>query len=313
MPLSAPLESTDRRRDLLAVIALGFAVVVSYLAPVFTSDGVKDPTAFVDAIRSIRDTLSPGDRVVIHPPWRDDATRAVLAANVLPPGVEVSEAFNPRHGDRWGRVVFVIDRGASGLPAEVRRRVGDFGTTLGDEGGLRVVLVDDSDLAAPSFAAYLAGAQVSVESSVGAITRCKWDRVKARHVCPGLPGWMHVGEEDVVTEQKRERCVWAHPISGGKVSIRFEGTTVGPALTLAHALADSAMSNKSGAPVTASVFVDGKLIGRDAKQNRAGFDTRTFKVPPAQQGTKKNVSVEITTRDDGARHYCFRLASEDVK
>lgn len=298
------------RRDLAIVIGLFLALALSYLSPLLTRDGVDGVAPFVNAVKANATALAAADRVVVHPPWRDDAADAIREAKILPRSVDVSEAFAPKHQETWGKVAFVIDRTAPGLPAAVRSRIAQFGTTLSDDGTIRVVIVDDSGKTTDRFGRVLAKAMVTVEDKTGKITRCRWDGAAGKHVCPGLPSWMHVGEENVATKGKNERCIWAHPISGGKVSVRFQGVTVGEKLVLSHALADSAMRNQRGAPVTASVFVGGTLLGRDAKQNRAGFDAKTLVVPEGQRGKNKNVRVEVTTRDDGARHYCFRLRSE---
>lgn len=301
------------RRDLAIVIGLFLALALAYLSPLFTSDGVDGTKPFVEAAKANATALSAVDRLIVHPPWRDDAAEAIRQAGVLPKSVDVSEAFAPKYQEAWGQVAFVIDRSAPGLPAAYHSRISEFGRVLSDDGTIRVVIVDDTGKTTARFGRLLAKAMVTVEDKVGKITRCKWDGGAGKHVCPGLPSWMHVAEKNVATQGKNERCIWAHPTSGGKVSVRFQGVTVGEKLLLSHALADSALRNKSGAPVTASVFVGGTLVGRHAKQNRAGFESKSFAVPDSKRGKKKNVRVEITTRDDGARHYCFRLSSEGGK
>ncbi len=288
--------------------ALALALILSFLSPLFGTDAVEGTAPFVAAVRAAKAGLQDADRVIVHPPWRDDVAAAIRDANILPPGVDASEAFAPRHAEPWGAIGFVLERGAP-LPATLANRIAAHGKVLADQNGVQVVLVDDTSAASSDFSARLSKAQVTIEKQGGDITRCKWDAVKRRHTCPGHPGWMHVGLETVVTNKKNERCIWAHPTTGGKVAVRFEGVTVDKELELSHALADSAMRNKSGKPVTASVFVGGALVGRHAKQNRPGFDRKRLTVPEGKRGKNKNVRVEITTRDDGARHYCFRLRS----
>jgi len=119
--------------DALVVAAFALSLFVVALTPWWTSDGVRDPAAFVAALEASRELVRPGDRVVVHPPWRDDVVAAIERARIVPDGVVVSTAFAPKHGARVPPLVIVRDVGAPGLSRALRavldeasaRRTGD--------------------------------------------------------------------------------------------------------------------------------------------------------------------------------------------
>ena len=125
--------------------------------------------------------MAPGDRVLVHPPWRDDVVTA-LAALPWPKGVVVSEAFAPRHGDVWPNLVVVADRRWP-LPAVIQERQGT--TVVEDHGdivvfrlGGRAAATTTTTTDAEAFD--LAAAHVFVVEG-GAQTECPWNATRARH------------------------------------------------------------------------------------------------------------------------------------
>jgi hypothetical protein len=123
-------------------------------------------------------------------------------------------------------------------------------------------------------------------------------------LCPGLPEWMFVGDHEMPIGGAVQRCWWSHPTSNGVVRVRWPSVDLGKGAVFSHALSDPAAANPTGAPVTATIVVAGSAVARaSTTPGRAGFTS--VNVPPG--GSDVELVVEVTTPDDGQRHYCFRL------
>lgn len=297
-----------RLSSLLALLALLIGLVVSAVQPLLPRDGVEDVAPFVSAVRAKAAELRAGDTVLVHPPWRHDVVTALEQAGLLPRGVKATVALGLAHGKDPGRVLVVADAGAPPLPRSRRRQLG----VVERVAGLEVAWLSGPGAAATSTSASDLGAQVAlarvhVERSDGSLVKCTWDDDRARHTCLGLPEWMYVGAEAQMVAGHPTRCVWSHPITGGKVVIRYDGVRLRDKLHFAHALADTAAGKAGGAPVTAEVLVDGRSLGRSKRSNQAGFARKIFEVP--SRGEPAALTLEITTPNDGARHYCWTLTT----
>ncbi len=300
-----------RLSSLLALLALVIGLGVSLVQPLLPRDGVTDTAPFVEAVRSLRSELRAGDTVLIHPPWRHDVVRALQEAEVLPTGAKATVALALPHGADPGRVLVVVDPGAPPLPRARRRQLGE----LEQKGAVEVAWLsasddDDASAGATDLGAQVALARVHVEKPDGTRVTCRWDDGKGRHLCPGLPSWMYVGPESQMVGGDPARCVWSHPITGGKVVIRYDGVRLLDELVFRHALSDTAAGNANGAAVTAEIFVDGKSLARSVRSNRAGWARKSMATP--RPGERAAVSIEITTPNDGARHYCWTLETRSA-
>ena len=105
----------------LAVFAASLLAVVA--TPWCTADRVRDPEAFVTAVRQAGGLVQPGDIVLVHPPWRDDVVDAIERAHVLPAGAVATTAFAPRHGEAalLPALVVVRDADAPDMPRVLAR------------------------------------------------------------------------------------------------------------------------------------------------------------------------------------------------
>lgn len=290
--------------SLLALLALVIGLLVSLVEPLLPDDGVLETAPFVDAVRAKAGELRAGDTVLVHPPWRHDVVDAIDEAGVLPRGASATVALALPHGQDPGRVLLVVDPGAPPLPRARRRQLG----ALERVGAVEVGWLDGArGDQALDLGAQIALAQVHVERADGSQVRCSYDDGRDRHVCRGLPDWMYVGPESVMVSGEPARCVWSHPITGGKVSVRFRAVRLGDALQFGHALSDGAAGAANGASVTAELFIDGERVGRAVRTNRRGWARQRFSVP--SPGEAADVRLEITTANDGARHYCWTLTS----
>ncbi|MDP2343193.1 MAG: hypothetical protein Q8O67_19705 [Deltaproteobacteria bacterium] len=245
--------------------------------------------AFEEALKANAALVQPGDTVLVHPPWRDDVV-AVLRAQ----GVTATEAFAPRHGDPWPSLVVVADASWP-LPAVLRRRVGE----VFSHEGIEVFRIANDDAAAGFD---LARARVSVSGPEGEV-ECPWDPGRRRHVCEGLPEWMTVGEDTLTIEGRGQRCMWAHPKTNHTLLIDY-GVVDVDVVTLSLALTDGAAANPTGAAVQARL-----LVGGDREQTVTVQRERGFHDVAIDARGKHPVRLELTTKNDGQRHTCFKLRS----
>ncbi|MCP4499321.1 MAG: hypothetical protein GY822_05060 [Deltaproteobacteria bacterium] len=305
--------------------AFALSLVVTVMMPWCTADGVHEAHVFVAAFTTAVpdiDEIRPGDVVLVHPPWRDDVVAALRAEHSLGKRIVPKVALAKRHGEKTRRVWLVQDLGAPGLSDAMTKRVQASPSKNSQEHkGIRVMLVDDTKSRKESmdvnpsekrFVAYLPAAEVSVEKADGSVARCAYDDEKMRHLCSGLNNWMWVGEKKQPVNGRSESCIWSHPISGGKVRIRFPGLSfsaddVKKGLLFEHALADAAAADATGKNVVASVVVDGKVRKRFTRTNRRGFSKGRVPLTGVDEKKPHNVEVQIETIRDGARHYCWRL------
>lgn len=307
--LPLPLAAARRvpRFSLLALAALVVGLLVSLVEPLLSNDGVEDTKPFVDAVRAKAEELRAGDTVLVHPPWRHDVLDAIDEAELLPKGARATVALALPHGQAPGRVLVVVDPGAPPLPKARRRQLGAL-ERVGpvDVGWLESGV--DGALAA-DLGAQIALARVHVEQADGRAVSCAWDDARDRHVCRGLESWMYVGPESLLVGGEPARCVWSHPITGGKVVIRFPGVRLGEELTFSHALSDRSAGAPQGASVTAALFLDDERLGTATRSNRQGWARKTFSLP--EGAAPDELRLEITTPNDGARHYCWTLTSSN--
>lgn len=300
------------RRDgaaiVVAVVVVGafaLSVVVTVWTALF-SDHDAPVSAFTAALRTDLAVVEPGDRVLVHPPWRDDVVTA-LASLPLPKGVVVSEAFAPRHGDVWPNLVVVADRRWA-LPAVIEKRQGT--TVVKDHGdivvfrlGGRAVRPTANDaIAASTFD--LEGAHVFVVESDGRTVECPWNDARGRHVCTGLPEWMTVGEDTLTIDGQQSRCLWSHPRTGATLIVDYGAVALAGSVRASVALSDGAVANDNGAAVTARLIVGDRDASVTVHRQR-GFHDAVVDVGAATA----SVRLEFTTPDDGQRHTCFRLTT----
>ena len=307
------LTSSARLRDVVVVAAFVLAVVITVVQPWCGRDRLRaaDVATIVSQHLSLIET---GDLVLVHPPWRDDIVDAVRP--LLPPRQQVSEAFTRGHTDGWPALV-VVAEGVQPWPASIEARRIEVGATVIEDGGVRFFRLPaaaaktttTTAVPAKSTAAAavrgslldLSSARVSVVDDKGLTRSCLWSAQRARHLCAGLPEWMHVGDEDLVIAGRRQRCTWAHPITGGRVVIEHADIDSSAGLRLRAALSDAAADNADGAAVTFTLDVGGAHRALTVQHAR-GFAER--EIEPTARGP---LTLTVTTPNDGQRHVCFQL------
>jgi hypothetical protein len=116
--------------------------------------------------------------------------------------------------------------------------------------------------------------------------------------------WNYVGPETFELAREPRRVIWAHPVSGGVLTIDFESVTLGRALSLGAGFLPSALGR--GAPVAFTVEVDGRLVARRFYGADAEFAQERIATPDLTPGPHR-VTFKIATLDDRLRHFCFSV------
>lgn len=304
----------SRGRAGLVVAFFALSLLWTLLTPWCTSDGAS-AADYVEAARAAAARAPDGALVLVHPPWRDDAVRALRAASVFPPGTAITTALSPRHGEPLPALLVLRDSAAPPLPRALRRHV------LEEErqGAVRAAVLqatrdgttsrDLSDGLAAAEVEVAIAANVELKGD-GSSQRCAWSPLAQRHLCEGLPEWVHVGVENLPVGGRTERCTWAHPVTGAVLTVRFPHARLLGSLELELALTDGAADNAALAPVRAELLVDGTpAASLDTRPGQRGF-VRTS----VTTGAPRDASVELrlTTPNDGQRHTCFRLTTRST-
>jgi hypothetical protein len=290
--------------DVVVIVAFVVCSAVSVVVAIDKSDD-EDAAAVVDVVVKNSALIQPGDRVLIHPPWRDDVVSEAITRLRLPPGATVSEAFTRASDGPWPPLV-VIAVGNAPLPKRIEERRLSLGVEVVAVGDTRIFRLP---AAQNEGGLNIATAAVSVEAT-GRRVQCPWNAQRRRHVCPGLPQWMTVGEDTLQIGGRGERCFWSHPISGGRVVVDFGIIDVSAGLDFAAALSDGAVDNRSGAAVDFELIINDSVAARLKAHRRKGFQRASVDGSVAGNGAPSaRVKVVVSTDNDGQRHACFRLAT----
>ena len=292
-----------RGRAALVVAAFAASLVWVLATPWCTRDGASADD-FVRAARTAMRDVPPGAIVLVHPPWRDDAVAAIRQAALLPAQVAVTTALAPRHGEPLPPLLLLVDDAAPPLPRALRGRL----VRERDVGPIHLAEIDErpGNAGARDLSDALAAAEVELERGTDTV-HCAWSALEQRHVCPGLPEWVHVGVEELPVGGRAQRCTWAHPVTGATLVVRFAAARLLGALALELALTDGAADNATLAPVHAALLVNGApLLDLDKPPGKRGFvrDVTTTGAPNDAQ-----VELRLTTQNDRQRHTCLRLTT----
>lgn len=300
----------SRARASVAVGVFALSLLWTLLTPWCTSDGAT-AADYVEAARAKAGRATEGAIVLVHPPWRDDAVRALRAAALFPPGTAITTALSPRQGEPLPPLLILRDAAAPPLPRALSRHVEEEE----QRGGVRVARIqpDATGADARDLSDALSAAEVELQRADGT-HRCAWSPLARRHLCEGLPEWVHVGVEELPVGGRSERCTWAHPVTDAVLVVRFPRARLLGTLELELALTDGAADNAALAPVRAELLVDGVAAASLEKApGRRGFVSTTVNTGStsgAPQGARDgSVELRLSTPNDGQRHTCFRLTT----
>lgn len=281
------------------VVALGF------LGPVWTSyQEISSTQPFVSALEESLPQIDGTTKILVQPPWRQDVVTALQQSGLMPSGALATTAISMSHGQTASDVLILKDPAvpipSSWVPrlrSPLRKsksgiEIGFFGT---HKEPTKAESIDD----------LLPQAQVEVVYPDGKTIPCIYRSSNRRHECPGQPDWLNVSLQTQTSGSQTRQCIWTHPISRGHIYIRWESIALTKSLEWTHAIANSGLRAKDGAPVTATLRVNGKSIGHATRDNRPGFAKKRFQLHAPLP--KAKLEIDVSTPNDGARHYCWSL------
>ena len=296
------LKPTAQPIFFLFVGILGICVVWSYVSA-FSSHQEIPHEAYTKAFDTIATRVKPGDLVLVHPPWRHDVIQQLQKSHqdkaaytlVLPAGAITS-----------GQVFVLKDKNAPPLSKRILEM-----TTL-----KAIETVDDIEIhslkstlteSGLNFLSMLPMAKVEVIKKNGVTTACRWQNTKRRFTCPGMPNWVYVGPHKMKSGKTQKSCIWSHPAKNATLKIAFPNPPPNSQIYFEHALSTNAVRSDNKSPVVAAIFADEAKIKKMSRGNQTGFAATTINLPsrPTQ-----NLTLEITAKNDGARHYCFNLKAK---
>ena len=292
------------------------ALLYSLFHIVHTPVDNTPPQRFAEAVREVIPELKAGDRILIHPPWREDVWQSISSSVALPAGVELNTALSRPHGASLHRI-WVIHDDTTPLPRSLRRGLNE--AKRKQVGEIEILFFESATKTSATqigLDARIASAEVSVIEANGKETRCQYRASAQRHICPGLPEWMYVGVYEVVADGNKHYCIWNHPTTGGRVLTRFRQVELPRAFSISHALSDRAASMAVGAPVELRLRVDGQELAHVNHANRRGWLTDVVSLaalPPNKTTKLGDIEVEVQTTQDGMRHFCWSIHSQESK
>jgi hypothetical protein len=266
----------------------------------YTLRVTRDDTGRREMAAELARRAGPGDLIVdrsdwriafVRPPWlvRPGASRASVAAELF------DGSLSPRRRLRYDHI-WLVTRASRDrdLVARVRR----LGPLAAERHYGRYELVGVSPAPARTkLADRLTDAEVEAQRGGESIARGR----------PGANGWKGPGYVEVSRREcrlggGRWPAVFAHPMSGAVLSIRWPQTELGDRLLVLGGIEDPVVT-WGHAPVAIDVEIAGQNAGRVEVANRPGiswdvFDTRRW------SGQKQEVTLRVTTSDDAQRWTC---------
>lgn len=106
-------------------------------------------------------------------------------------------------------------------------------------------------------------------------------------------------------DYRPRRCVWAHPVAGGPLVIRFAEVPLGRVIRGYSGLPWTLERERKGRPVTLQVRAGGRDLG--ATEHRDGDGWKPFELSTGELAGRR-VDVEIRVRSETVRHrqFCFQ-------
>lgn len=288
---------------LLGLVELGAHVFFSRRAP--TSDDWAAVKAPVAAMKQ------PGDLVIVAPPWADPAARHALGDALMP----IRDAARPDE-TRYAAALEIAILGQragelAGWTEVAREQQGDF--------VLRRLLNPAPAAVVFDFVDALRPPRVDVRGTDPPID-CPWNP-RARIAAGGLAGhptfpaerfqcpsglFFNVGVTVIADEEFRpRRCLWSHPLRRGELVTRFRDVPLGRVIRGHAGMYWMVERERSGAPVTLTVRVDGDVIGAATHADGDGWSAFELPLGPHAGAPSAEVEFAVTTPDYNHRHYCF--------
>ena len=117
----------------------------------------------------------------------------------------------------------------------------------------------------------------------------------------------HLFMADVVMEDldnQPRHCIWQHPQGTEPVQLKFRDVPLGAALVFYAGIYYEHERMRDGAPIDATISIDGEVQGRFRHVDGEGF--RSLRIDTHALGkARADVSVAVTAADPRARSFCW--------
>jgi len=291
------LSSTEAFRLLPLALILGVSL---FSAGFWIVDPLLYPDAgdYREAEKIVREQWAPGDVVVVQPWWAARAREYLGDRPFLQVRRIAEEDFSryrrvwvitlPGHRDLEGP----FDDGT--YPPELEREIG--GLEL-----WRFRLPDSARGVAYDFREQLQAALVRYYVGGQGQPCNKWIRDRW-HCSPR--DWEYVGRVVVDLGTDPREVIWAHPLITGALEIGFDRVPGGRFLRVHTGLTPDAARAPEDTPVTFTVFVNGRELGRVVQADRTGYFPHQWDISHLGPGPH-NVTFKITCPRPHLRIFCF--------
>jgi hypothetical protein len=266
-----------------------------------------------EALRpAVERLIDAGTLVVVAPRWAEPNARYALGDQLMPLS-HVARADE----SRFERALEISMLGESApelerWQLESERREGRFLLRRWRNPRVTPVLYDFLEHADPDHAV------VSVLRR-GQLDDCPWTKGKVSngdlHGHPTFPAWRFgcsdgdwsfVGATVIEDQQYRpRRCIWAHPVSGGVLTLRFAAVPIGATIRGYGALPYFFERERRGSAIELSVHVAGESVGNWRHSDGEGW--RQFEFSTARfAGQQHDVEFRVQSKKTWRREFCFQ-------
>lgn len=297
---------TIQTRSALVLLGLfAMACLYSIAGPWFNqSREIKSTQPYVKTFENYADKLGSHTTVLIQPPWRQDVVAALQEKLGPSSGVNVTTALALQHRSKPGHVILLKDPAvvlSHGLKQHLSRplKTSKYGVEVGFMGKRKKTKRRKGSTRVFS------KADVSIVFADGREVRCDYNESARRYTCPGQEEWLYVGPHKQTSGNETRQCIWSHPVTNGHIYIRWKDIDLPKRFQWSHAIANSGLRKSDGAPVTARLSVNQRPIETLTRTNQTGFATHTINLD--QRINNAQFEIDITTPNDGARHYCWMI------
>lgn len=295
-------------RSLLCVLvpALGLLEIAAHQ---FFAHRAPTEAEWRDVAPVVASLREKGEPVLIAPHWGEPLARMAFGDPLFPLDQLARADMTPFAGAIEVSSMGETATEVAGWPVAKEKRHGPFviRTRVNPEPArVRYDFVDEI-------------AKASVSSASGTAEQpCRWTE-RARHTAGGLhghpayPSQRHdcTGPEHqfvgvtIVEDQdwKPRRCVWAHPLEGKRLVVRYSDVPLGTVIRGYASLPWWVEREKKGAPVELEVRAGGTSLGTYVHEDGDGW--KLFEFPTGREGRRTDVEFRISSRSTRERQFCF--------
>lgn len=242
----------------------------------------------------LAERVKDGDIVVLAPTWAERG-RAFLTAAPVHAGYDLARDEYPGTRRQW---LVALPAAPRFRLEEAREALNARARSSGDAQRFGGLWVERFDIAGPpvafSFTDRVADAEVTLSGRACEQTRPGF------HQCP-RGQWNNVHAQWYEVDERPMHCLWAHPVAGSPLRIRYRNVPAGARVRGRAALVGQSGTAENGAPVTLALVAEGRKVGEVQAQNRVGPQPFSFDLPDAAS----ELVFEVTTPDQRRRHFCF--------